>query len=225
MAARPRWHERDRVGRVGGALRGSIRGQGRRRWRALDLGMAKGFVEAEAPRVRCPEHRVVVCSVPWARHASRFTLSAEEQICCLAVHTSKTAVAELMRVAWRTVGDICERVLAEADQADGDRWMARGASGSTCSRSSNARSSVCLPPTRSPCSTSGSPGPEAADCRPSCASRAPSPTTGPGSPPPCSTGSDAPLARRYQGMSSSSSVPPANASTIRLSKRSGMVNQ
>ena len=32
----------------------------------------------------------------------------------LAVNTSKTAVAELMRVAWRTVGTILERVAAEA---------------------------------------------------------------------------------------------------------------
>ena len=34
----------------------------------------------------------------------------------LAVNTSKTAVAELMRIAWRTVGQICERVAAEAQQ-------------------------------------------------------------------------------------------------------------
>ena len=64
---------------------------------------------------------MVVCAVPWARRASRFTRSFEEQICWLAVHTSKSAVAELMRVAWRTVGDICERVMAEAEHADGGR--------------------------------------------------------------------------------------------------------
>jgi transposase len=32
----------------------------------------------------------------------------------LAVHTSKSAVSELMRIAWRTVGWICERVMEEA---------------------------------------------------------------------------------------------------------------
>ncbi|HEX3803775.1 MAG TPA: transposase family protein, partial [Solirubrobacteraceae bacterium] len=37
-----------------------------------------------------------------------------DQVCWLAVNTSKTAVAELMRVAWRTVGAILERVAAEA---------------------------------------------------------------------------------------------------------------
>ena len=34
----------------------------------------------------------------------------------LAVNASKAAVAELMRIAWRTVGGICERVAAEAQR-------------------------------------------------------------------------------------------------------------
>jgi transposase len=58
-----------------------------------------------------------VCAVPWARHGSRFTRSFEDQVAWLAVNTSKTAVAELMRVAWRSVGTILERVAAEAVQA------------------------------------------------------------------------------------------------------------
>jgi transposase len=121
VAARPRWVERDRCGICRRRSPGFDLGEGRRRWRALDLGMAPAFVEADAPRVRCREHGVVVCAVPWARHASRFTRVFEEQVCWLAVHTSKSAVAELMRVAWRTVGDICERVMAEAEHADGGR--------------------------------------------------------------------------------------------------------
>ena len=32
---------------------GYDRGEGRRRWRALDLGTTKVFLEADAPRVRC----------------------------------------------------------------------------------------------------------------------------------------------------------------------------
>ena len=44
-------------------------GQGRRRWRALDLGTARTPLEAEAPRVSCPAHGVITAAVPWARHA------------------------------------------------------------------------------------------------------------------------------------------------------------
>jgi transposase len=80
----------------------------------LDLGTTLAFVEAEAPRVQCERHGVVVAAVPWARHDSRFTRGFEDQIAWLAVNTSKTAVAELMRIAWRSVGWICERVTAEA---------------------------------------------------------------------------------------------------------------
>jgi transposase len=72
------------------------------------------FVEAEAPRVTCRRHGVVVCAVPWARHNSRFTRAFEDQTAWLAVNTSKSAVSELMRIAWRSVGWICERVMREA---------------------------------------------------------------------------------------------------------------
>ena len=101
------------------------RGEGRRQWRAPDLGTAMAFVEAEIPRVRCPEHGVVVARVPWARHDSRFTKAFEDQCAWLAVHVSKTTLAEFGRIAWRTVGRIIGRVVdersAEVDGLNGLR--------------------------------------------------------------------------------------------------------
>lgn len=114
VAARPNWRERDRCGVCRRRSPGFDLGDGRRRWRALDLGTTLAFVEADAPRVSCRCHGVVVCAVPWARHQSRFTRAFEDQAAWLAVNCSKTAVAELMRIAWRTVGGILERVCAEA---------------------------------------------------------------------------------------------------------------
>ena len=114
VAARPAWRERDRCGVCRRRSPGFDLGEGRRRWRAMDLGTTLAFIEAEAPRVRCRCHGVVVCAVPWARHGSRFTRAFEDQTAWLAVNTSKSAVAELMRVAWRTVGAICERVCDDA---------------------------------------------------------------------------------------------------------------
>ncbi len=116
VAVRPGWRERDRCGICRRRSPGFDLGDGRRRWRALDLGTTLAHVEADAPRVTCRRHGVVVCSVPWARHDSRFTTAFEDQTAWLAVNTSKTAVAELMRVAWRTVGGICERVAGEAQR-------------------------------------------------------------------------------------------------------------
>lgn len=116
VSARPDWRERDRCGICRRRSPGFDLGEGRRRWRALDLGTTLAFIEAEAPRVTCRRHGVVVCAIPWARHDSRFTRAFEDQVCWLAVNTSKTAVATLMRIAWRTVGSICQRVAAEAQR-------------------------------------------------------------------------------------------------------------
>ena len=40
--------------------------RGSSRWRALDLGTTKVFLEADAPRVRWRTHGVTVAAVPWA---------------------------------------------------------------------------------------------------------------------------------------------------------------
>ena len=116
VAVRPRWRERDRCGVCRRRCPGFDLGDGRRRWRALDIATTFAYVEADAPRVCCRRHGVVVAAVPWARHDARFTRSFDDQTAWLAVNCSKSAVAELMRVAWRTVGAICERVAGEAER-------------------------------------------------------------------------------------------------------------
>jgi len=91
------------------------RGEGRRRWRALDLGTIAVWLEADAPRVNCGEHGPTVRAVPWARHAAGHTRVFDEQVAWLATQCSKSAVTELMRIAWRTVGAIITRVWADVD--------------------------------------------------------------------------------------------------------------
>jgi transposase len=110
---RPTRSRRGRCGICGCKRPGYDQGEGRRRWRALDLGVVQAFVEADAPRVACPAHGVVVAAVPWARHGAGFTRAFEDTTAWLAVHTSRVAVAELLRIAWRSVGRVCERVAAE----------------------------------------------------------------------------------------------------------------
>ena len=116
LRVRPRREERRRCGVCGRRCRGYDAGEGIRRWRALDLGSTLAYVEADAPRVNCKHHGVVVARVPWARHGAGFTKSFEEQAAWLATHCSKSAVAELMRVAWRTVGRIITRVVVERER-------------------------------------------------------------------------------------------------------------
>ena len=60
-------------------------------------------------------HGVTVAAVPWARHGAGHTRDFDDLAAWLAVRTSKSAVMELLRVAWRTVGSIVTRVNADID--------------------------------------------------------------------------------------------------------------
>lgn len=112
VRVRPRREHRRRCPRCLVRCPGYDEGAGRRRWRTHNLGLAEAFVEAEAPRVRCAEHGVLVAHVPWARHGSGFTTTFEDTIAWLAVRTDKTTLSTLLHVAWRTVGAVVERVSA-----------------------------------------------------------------------------------------------------------------
>lgn len=113
-SVRPRKGATRRCGRCGRRCAWEDRGEGRRRWRTLDLGFIPTCLEADAPRVRCPEHGVTVVAFPWARHRARHTTVFEDHCAWLAAHCSRSAVEELMRIAWRTVGAIVTRVVADA---------------------------------------------------------------------------------------------------------------
>ncbi|KRC57344.1 MULTISPECIES: ISL3 family transposase [unclassified Nocardioides] len=114
---RPMARQRDRCGRCRRRCPRYDTGRGRRRWRSLDQGTTLTFLEADAPRVRCRQHGVVVAHVPWAAHDAGHTHTFDAQVAWLATKTSKAATTELMRIAWRTVGAIIARVWDAAEAA------------------------------------------------------------------------------------------------------------
>ena len=116
VSVRPRKAAKRRCGRCGKLCRGYDPGEGRRRWRTLDLGLIRAFLEADSPRVRCAEHGVVAAQVPWARHGAGHTYAFDDTAAWLVTHCSKSAVRDLLRIAWRTVGSIITRVVAGACQ-------------------------------------------------------------------------------------------------------------
>jgi transposase len=116
VSVRPVRRARSRCGKCHRPVPGYDRGEGRRRWRALDLGTVEVFLEADAPRVNCPTHGPTVRHVPWARHGAGHTDAFDAQVAWLATRCSKSAVVELMRIAWRTVGAIIARVWADTEQ-------------------------------------------------------------------------------------------------------------
>jgi len=59
ISVRPAFSQRDRCPHCRRRCPGYDLGEGRRRWRALDLGTTLCFLEADAPRVSCKQHGVV----------------------------------------------------------------------------------------------------------------------------------------------------------------------
>jgi transposase len=121
VSVRPSARVAGRCGWCGRRGAGYDAGRGRRRWRSLDVGLRQAFVEADAPRVRCVEHGVVVAAVPWARHGAGHTRDFDALAGWLVRQMSKEAVCRLLRIGWRTVGQIVTRLVADADAAAGDR--------------------------------------------------------------------------------------------------------
>src|SRR6266542_1597209 len=83
------------------------------RWRHLDLGRWRLLIRARLRRLVCPTHGVRTEGVPFARVESGFTRDVEDLVAWLATRMDKTAVRRLTRIAWQTVGAICQRVAAD----------------------------------------------------------------------------------------------------------------
>ena len=67
--------------------------------------------------MNCPTHGPTVAQVPWARHGAGHTRSFDDQCAWLVTHTPKSTVSALMRIAWRSVGSIVSRVVADGRAA------------------------------------------------------------------------------------------------------------
>lgn len=85
-----------------------------RRWRHLALGGIRVMLEGPIRRLRCRDcEKIVTERVAWARPGSRFTRPFEEVVGYLAQSLPKTHVAQLMGIAWETVGQIAHRLVEE----------------------------------------------------------------------------------------------------------------
>ena len=98
-----------------------------RLWRHTDLGEHRVMLRYALRRLNCgtcgtPKTE----SVPWAEFGSWHTYDFEDLTAYSAQHMDATRTAELMRVSWRTVGNIVRRVVARKlpdDRLDGLRHI------------------------------------------------------------------------------------------------------
>jgi transposase len=88
-------------------------------WRHLDLGSWRLEVRARLRRLVCPVHGVRTEAVPFAGAGCDFTRDFEHLVAWLATRTDKATITRQLRIHWRTVGRIIERVCAQ--ELDPDR--------------------------------------------------------------------------------------------------------
>ena len=94
----------------------------KRRWRSLDFGSLRVYIEANAPRIKCPKHGVLVAKVPWARHKADYTYDFESSVTWLALHATAQDVSEYFRIKWHTVGKIAKRVQDDIEKSEPSRF-------------------------------------------------------------------------------------------------------
>lgn len=82
-----------------------------RRWRHLDTCQLKTILVAEVPRVRCPEHGVVMVDVPWAEPGSGFTALFEALVIDWLKEASIAAVARQLKLSWNAIDGIMRRAV------------------------------------------------------------------------------------------------------------------
>lgn len=82
-----------------------------RQWRHLDSCSFVTMIEADVPRVRCPNHGVKQVSVPWAEPGSGFTALFEAVAISWLKVTSTSDVAERMGISWDEAWGIKERAV------------------------------------------------------------------------------------------------------------------
>jgi len=97
-----------------------------KRWRHLDLGFSRCFIECELRRLRCPGCGERLEAVEWARAGSSYTRDFEDLCAWLAQQMAKTQITRLLRIGWESIGKIVERVVADhldEGRLDGLVWL------------------------------------------------------------------------------------------------------
>jgi transposase len=84
-----------------------------KRWRHLDLGASRCWIECELRRLRCRDCGVRSEPVSWARPGARHTRDLEDTVAWLAQQMAFAPIARLLRIGWHSIGPIVTRVTAE----------------------------------------------------------------------------------------------------------------
>lgn len=83
----------------------------RKRWRHLDTCQYQTILEANIPRVSCPEHKVSMVHVPWAEPGSGFTALFEALVISWLQETTISAVSRQLSLSWNAIDGVMQRAV------------------------------------------------------------------------------------------------------------------
>ncbi|SFM86446.1 zinc-finger of transposase IS204/IS1001/IS1096/IS1165 [Izhakiella capsodis] len=82
-----------------------------RKWRHLDTCQFTTLIEADVPRIMCPEHGCLTLPVPWAGTGSRYTLLFEAFVISWLKISTVDAVRRQLKLSWNAVDNIMQRAV------------------------------------------------------------------------------------------------------------------
>ncbi|VFS79407.1 Transposase and inactivated derivatives [Kluyvera cryocrescens] len=89
----------------------SVHDHRHRKWRHLDTCQFTTIVEADVPRIMCPEHGCLTLPVPWAGPGSRYTLLFESFVLSWLKISTVDAVRKQLKLSWNAVDGIMTRAV------------------------------------------------------------------------------------------------------------------
>ncbi|EFQ3064264.1 TPA: ISL3 family transposase, partial [Escherichia coli] len=89
----------------------SVHDHRHRKWRHLDTCQFTTIVEADVPRIMCPEHGCQTLPVPWAGPGSRYTLLFELFVLSWLKISTVDAVRKQLKLSWNAVDGIMTRAV------------------------------------------------------------------------------------------------------------------
>ncbi|WGS47982.1 ISL3 family transposase (plasmid) [Burkholderia sp. JSH-S8] len=82
-----------------------------RQWRHLDTCEYRTIIQADVPRIECPEHGCVTVPVTWAEPGSRYTGAFEMYVLDWLQEASIQAVSRQLRLSWNAIDGIMQRAV------------------------------------------------------------------------------------------------------------------
>ena len=85
--------------------------QNERIWRDKDSVDFETYIHAKPPRIRCPEHSIVLTDIPWSEKSSRFTARFETHAIEVLQSTDVTKASAIPGIRWDQAWHIMDKAV------------------------------------------------------------------------------------------------------------------